>query len=56
MFNEDIWIFQFSIFGFSRDHCIKVQEKLENNAYAKFGGTDKEYYGILQSGLLYPDN
>ena len=23
-----------------------------NNAYAKFGGTMKEYYGIFRSGLL----
>ena len=23
-----------------------------NNAYAKFGGTNKEYYGIFRSGLL----
>ena len=22
-----------------------------NNAYAKFGGTDKDYYGVFQSGL-----
>ena len=23
-----------------------------NNAYAKFGGTNKEYYGIFRSGLF----
>ena len=25
----------------------------KNNAYAKFVGTNKEYYGIFRSGLLY---
>ena len=25
----------------------------KNNAYAKFGGTNKECYGIFRSGLLY---
>ena len=24
----------------------------KNNAYAKFGGTNKEYYGIFRSGQL----
>ena len=24
----------------------------KNNAYAKFGGTNKEYYGIFRTGLL----
>ena len=24
-----------------------------NNVYAKFGGTNKEYYGIFESGLLH---
>ena len=30
-----------------------VPRENKNNAYAKFGGTDKEYYGIFRSGL-YP--
>ena len=25
----------------------------KNNAYAKFGGTNKEYYGIFRTGLLH---
>ena len=29
-----------------------VPRENKNNAYAKFGGTNKEYYGIFQSGLL----
>ena len=40
------------------EHCfcfllgpLKVPRETENNAYAKFGGTDKDYYGIFQSGL-----
>jgi len=24
----------------------------KNNAYAKFGGTNEDYYGIFQDGLL----
>ena len=24
----------------------------ENNAYAKFGGTNKEYYGIFENGQI----
>ena len=28
-----------------------VPRENKNNAYAKFGGTNKEYYGIFQSGL-----
>ena len=39
------------LFVFSWGHC-KSQEKLENNAYAKFEGTNKEYYGIFRSDLL----
>ena len=26
----------------------------KNNAYAKFGGTNKEYYGIFRNGQLKP--
>ena len=29
-----------------------VPRENKNNAYAKFGGTNKEYYGIFQTGLL----
>ena len=29
-----------------------VARENKNNAYAKFGGTTKEYYGIFRSGLL----
>ena len=29
-----------------------VPRENKNNAYAKFGGTDKEYYGIFRSGLF----
>ena len=29
-----------------------VPKENENNAYAKFGGTNKEYYGVFRSGLL----
>ena len=40
------------VFVFSKDHC-KSQEKLETMLRtAKFGGTNKEYYGIFRSGLL----
>mgnify|MGYP000143919629 CR=1 FL=1 len=28
-----------------------VPRENKNNDYAKFGGTNKEYYGIFQSGL-----
>ena len=28
-----------------------VPRENKNNAYAKFGGTNKEYYGIFRSGL-----
>ena len=28
-----------------------VPRKNKNNAYAKFGGTNKEYYGIFGNGL-----
>ena len=28
-----------------------VPRENKNNAYAKFGGTNKEYYGILPNGL-----
>ena len=28
-----------------------VPKENKNNAYAKFGGTNKEYYGIFQGGL-----
>ena len=40
------------------EHCfcfllrlLQVPRETENNAYAKFGGTGKDYYGIFQSGL-----
>ena len=40
-------------------HCLQVLLGLtmvprenKNHAYAKFGGTNKEYYGIFRSGLL----
>ena len=29
-----------------------VPRENKNNAYAKFGGTNKEYYGIFRNGLL----
>ena len=29
-----------------------VPRENKNNAYSKFGGTSKEYYGIFRSGLL----
>ena len=29
-----------------------VARESKNNAYGKFGGTNKEYYGIFRSGLL----
>ena len=29
-----------------------VLRENKNNAHAKFGGTNKEYYGIFRSGLL----
>ena len=29
-----------------------VQRENKSNAYAKFGGTNKEYYGTFQSGLF----
>ena len=29
-----------------------VPREYKNNAYAKFGGTNKEYYGIFRSGLF----
>ena len=40
-------------------HCFqfllgitKAPRENKNNAYAKFGGTNKEYYGIFRSGLF----
>ena len=29
-----------------------VPRENKNNAYTKFGGTNKEYYGIFRTGLL----
>ena len=29
-----------------------VPRENKNNAYAKFGGTNKEYYGIFENGLI----
>ena len=29
-----------------------IPKEKENNAYAKFGATNKEYYGIFRSGLF----
>ena len=41
-----------------RKHCFqlllgikKAPGENKNSAYAKFGGTNKEYYGIFRSGL-----
>ena len=41
-------------------HCFqfllgitKAPRENKNNAYAKFGGTNKEYYGIFRSGLYH---
>ena len=33
-----------------------VPRENKNNAYAKFGGTNKKYYGIFRSGLLWSLN
>ena len=40
-------------------HCFQfllgltmVPRENKNNAYAKFGGTNKQYYGIFRNGLL----
>ena len=40
-------------------HCLQflleltmVPRENKNSAYAKFGGTNKEYYGIFRSGLF----
>ena len=30
-----------------------VLRENKNNAYAKFGGTKKEYYGIVPNGLQF---
>ena len=30
-----------------------VPRENKNNDYAKFGGTNKEYYGIFRTGLLF---
>ena len=32
---------------------IMVPRENKNNAYAKFGGTKKEYYGIFRTGLFF---
>ena len=29
-----------------------VPKENKNNAYAKFGGTNKEHYGIIRNGLF----
>ena len=41
-------------------HCFQflygrtmVPRENKNNAYAKFGGTNKEYYGIFRTGLYF---
>ena len=41
-------------------HCFQfllglkmAPREIKNNAYAKFGGTNKEYYGIFRTGLLH---
>ena len=39
------------VFVFSWDNC-KSQEILETMLLQNLGGTNKEYYGICQSGLL----
>ena len=43
-------------------HCFQfllgitmIRRENKNNAYEKFGGTNKEYYGILRTGLLEID-
>ena len=43
-------------------HCFQfllglsmVPRENKNNAYAKFWGTNKEYYGIFRNGLYYND-
>ena len=41
-------------FQFLLGHTMVPREN-KNNAYANFGGTNKEYYGIFQSGLLMSD-
>ena len=33
-----------------------VPRENKNNAYAKFGGTNKEYYVIFRTGLLRTNN
>ena len=38
-------------FIFSWDHS-KSQEKMETMFMQNFGGTNKEYYGIFESGLI----
>lgn len=38
-------------FIFSRDHG-KSQEKMETMCMQNFGQTNKEYYGMYESGLL----
>ena len=38
-------------FQFLLGHLMVSREN-KNNGYAKFGGTNKEYYGIFRSGLL----
>ena len=35
----------------SKKSLTMVPRENKNNAYAKFGGTNKEYYGIFRSGL-----
>ena len=37
-------------FQFLLGHTMVLREN-KNNAYANFGGTNKEYYGIFRSGL-----
>ena len=50
----------FSLFQSLCKHCCfqfllgltMVPRKNKSNAFAKFGGTNKEYYGLFQSGLF----
>ena len=39
-------------FQFLLGHTMVPREN-KNNAYANFGGTNKEYYGIFRSGLFW---
>ena len=38
-----------NVYSFSWDHC-KTQEKIKTMLMQYFGGTNKEYYGIFDTG------